>query len=1008
MLDFFKNFKNSFFLIILLIITASCGGFGFFKLFLELTNNINPENWDLLSDLNISNKKIYLSNNNGIILKKKDNLTHFFSISADIRFANENYLTFLIRWSKEDYYTFRISSLKAFPTGFSKYERNLLTEFEEIDIKPPINNPFNVKIEFIDSIFKAYLNNKLILTYFDPNWFDGTVGLKGEYEKVEVSNIYVEGVKKGNLFTIKETFQSKYDTHYYCFIFIILSNFILFLTSFFSSFLISKISLISKEEIFKYEVFSYLPLILLYFSSLENYLMIISLIIISIILLKSYFFIKYRKLLNIYASKAHLDIFHSQPIKAGFKVVLKEKILLFLILIIFLSLFLFNFYNVANISYLGFLFIIIYPLYSLILRKVTLISFSKILYYDLFTYLTYPILAFIFILDLKIFKWNFNQSYYLALASILTVYLKFLYIIINLEHILYFKNIVILLFLLFFISFETLIRSTKLNIEEWKNDWDRGYPQDILKGEKLESSELEDNIYKIVWLGRSLGIEDSKNNSSSKLEKLLNFIAGERRFKVINATFPDYTSLQGLLFLKREVLKIKPSLVIFQFGYNDSLFSESNLTDKMLLNNSYSLIEDKKLAYIEKLVSKSRFLSNCYTFFRKILYNRTKRVPLEDFKENLKNFVKVCNENNIKPVFLYDITWDIYLPISNLDSYYESMKEVAYYNNILLIDSISPILKNKDNFFIDKLHLSKYGQYIIVEEIVKRLNIAFPEIYDRNCLPDYLLEREIKLISLLGEFYEKEGIYELARKSYEKLLEIDPLNEEGILKKNILYVNFLEKNEKLEEAKLYLKELIKKDKNFYQLYVKLGTILKQEGKFEEAIKMFEEALILNKNSTESILELGLIAFKINLFNEAKSLLKRATSSFQNNVEAHFALANIYKNENNDIDATYHWWKAFKIAPLSEYGKIALNYLPKIGNQNKIFTHEKDFTYSFEIPSFYSKYDDKNQGKFKLILFEDGTSCNNYTHIGNKIYFSSSDKSDPNKNGKNYFIRVALR
>lgn len=53
------------------------------------------------------------------------------------------------------------------------------------------------------------------------------------------------------------------------------------------------------------------------------------------------------------------------------------------------------------------------------------------------------------------------------------------------------------------------------------------------------------------------------------LQELLDRRAGAGHYEVINAGFPGYTSYQGLRYLRERGLRLRPSLVIAAFGFND-------------------------------------------------------------------------------------------------------------------------------------------------------------------------------------------------------------------------------------------------------------------------------------------------------------------------------------------------------------------------------------------------------------------------------------------------------
>lgn len=57
-----------------------------------------------------------------------------------------------------------------------------------------------------------------------------------------------------------------------------------------------------------------------------------------------------------------------------------------------------------------------------------------------------------------------------------------------------------------------------------------------------------------------------------QLQQLLDHRYGARRFRVINAGFPGYTSLEGLHYLRERGLALRPEIAVIAFGFNDAAY----------------------------------------------------------------------------------------------------------------------------------------------------------------------------------------------------------------------------------------------------------------------------------------------------------------------------------------------------------------------------------------------------------------------------------------------------
>ncbi|MBU1905513.1 MAG: SGNH/GDSL hydrolase family protein [Candidatus Omnitrophica bacterium] len=106
-----------------------------------------------------------------------------------------------------------------------------------------------------------------------------------------------------------------------------------------------------------------------------------------------------------------------------------------------------------------------------------------------------------------------------------------------------------------------------------------------LVGEEI-SLEKPENVFRILVLGDSftegLHVDEGKN-FCERLEYLLNKDQIIRDFEVINAGMSGYSPIAEYLFLKRELLKLKPDLIILQLFPNDVF--EDNKTGAMSVLN---------------------------------------------------------------------------------------------------------------------------------------------------------------------------------------------------------------------------------------------------------------------------------------------------------------------------------------------------------------------------------------------------------------------------------------
>lgn len=221
------------------------------------------------------------------------------------------------------------------------------------------------------------------------------------------------------------------------------------------------------------------------------------------------------------------------------------------------------------------------------------------------------------------------------------------------------------------------------------------------------------HTFRIVCLGASptfgWGVKQDKIYSSC-LEKLLQESKGiKKKIEVINAAQIGYSSYQGLVFLKEYILKLSPDLITVPYVINDvdvhRFYRSNDFSDKDLKPKS-------KIA-----ISLANFFSrsSIYNWLKYVMfdnqfdpsqqgkgryYSGQRRVPVLDYRRNLKNFIRIAKENNAKLLF---VIMPVNLPEAKelsreqeereklyLDKAYQNLEEKKYR---LSIESAQKVLK---------------------------------------------------------------------------------------------------------------------------------------------------------------------------------------------------------------------------------------------------------------------------------------------------------------------------
>lgn len=312
----------------------------------------------------------------------------------------------------------------------------------------------------------------------------------------------------------------------------------------------------------------------------------------------------------------------------------------------------------------------------------------------------------------------------------------------------------IIIAMLFFVSAELVLRfspwESRLGpqrfyggIETLSMFWDPHsivkIPSDELRfasefrGRKVHEHKPADT-YRILCVGGSFVYGWPYNNMPSvaypaQLEQLLSDSAEEsEKFEVINAGIGGYSSCQGLFYFKNRLYKLAPDLVIVCFGANDSSNNHAIgvfCSDKEYYESLLRLSRHKALFGIKKELNKLR----TYALIEKLVFNIKKifirahnRVPPEDFRNNLQEFITMAKEQGFKILFVLE-------PHVNLldfeqevkkDHYYSIMHRLAKENPgyVRLVDTISLIRKYQDkDVFYDEMHLLPSGHRALAELI---------------------------------------------------------------------------------------------------------------------------------------------------------------------------------------------------------------------------------------------------------------------------------------------------
>jgi len=252
----------------------------------------------------------------------------------------------------------------------------------------------------------------------------------------------------------------------------------------------------------------------------------------------------------------------------------------------------------------------------------------------------------------------------------------------------------------------------------------------------------EDDGFRILALGDSftfgIGVELG-DTYLSLLEKMLNEDTGERKFQVIKAGIPGYSTYNERIFLENKGLNYRPNLVLIQFWWDDLgidrityLANTGFLTTGKITNFANFRL------FLNKHFKSYAFLRRIATVnFKKSLFSRSQQIEAQnqndlknEFSVTLKEFRKMqdtCKNKNIDCLFIL-VPSKEFLPGKNINN--ESWNKLCDFldkNGLKgqYIDLL-PVLSRareagKDPFFRIDPHLNKIGHELVAREIYRYL-----------------------------------------------------------------------------------------------------------------------------------------------------------------------------------------------------------------------------------------------------------------------------------------------
>ena len=227
--------------------------------------------------------------------------------------------------------------------------------------------------------------------------------------------------------------------------------------------------------------------------------------------------------------------------------------------------------------------------------------------------------------------------------------------------------------------------------------------------------------YRIICLADSVSVMYGGHKEyPAMLENLLNKSIPDKKIKVFNAGVPGYTSFQGYLYLKNELIRQKPNFVTLNFGPNDHSCALNGKADKE---------QRVGKSLLDKLFHRSRFYC-CYKnwiknvrlkYYKHNVDAGKSRVSMQDFEDNLISMIDLCRLNNCKVIMLTSFYLDKGQSwVETHKRYNDIITLVAVRRKVNLIDLAEQFSKRSDLFIDpekDHVHINMKGYEIVARAL---------------------------------------------------------------------------------------------------------------------------------------------------------------------------------------------------------------------------------------------------------------------------------------------------
>lgn len=263
----------------------------------------------------------------------------------------------------------------------------------------------------------------------------------------------------------------------------------------------------------------------------------------------------------------------------------------------------------------------------------------------------------------------------------------------------------------------------------------------------------------------------------------------------------------------------------------------------------------------------------------------------------------------------YEINPDFLSVLYDLGYFHERIdkfeKSVEYYEKYLDIDPFSENVWY--NLGVVYFKLKKPAQAIEAYDYSLALNPDYASAYFNkantyasinnygkavDAMKEFLeLEPDnTQALSFMGECYEQMYKYNDALAAYKKIIEIDNTDTEGWFGAGMI----LYQVNKFSEASIYLLKALEFDPKNTDFWINLGYIYEAEGKAQEAIKCYRQVTLIDKNDYEAWMSLVSLLIRMKEFELSLVYLREAFIQFPQDDRLTIKLAECHFRRGKEI------------------------------------------------------------------------------------------------------------